>query len=142
MQAASVLRASLGERSYDITIGAGLLDRAGILLASLLPLRRVIVVTDENLARTAHPGRLVAERARLPGAADAPVVEGEDREPRVGEAAGHPLVDAAGHAGGAGDDHRALHPAGLEHRRRERAAVRRLEDQRDGTHREIGRAHV
>ncbi len=67
MQAASVLRASLGERSYDITIDAGLLDRAGTLLAPLLAQRRVVVVTDENLARTAHPARLVAalERADI-----------------------------------------------------------------------------
>ena len=50
-----------------ITIGAGLLDRAGELLAPLLPLRRTVIVTDENLARTAHPARLAAalERAGI-----------------------------------------------------------------------------
>ena len=41
---------SLGERSYAITIGAGLLDRADELLPPLLPLRRTVLVTDENLA--------------------------------------------------------------------------------------------
>ena len=67
MQAASVLRVTLGERSYEITIDAGLLDRAGSLLAPLLTLRRVVVVTDENLARTSHPARSVAalERADI-----------------------------------------------------------------------------
>ena len=58
---------ALGERSYPITIGAGLIERADELLAPLLPLRRTVVVTDENLARTAHPARLVAalERAGI-----------------------------------------------------------------------------
>ena len=64
MQAASVLRVALGDRGYEITIGTGLLDRAGMLLAPLLPLRRVVIVTDENLARTPHPARLVAALER------------------------------------------------------------------------------
>ena len=60
MPADHVLRLDLGERSYAITIGAGLLDRAGELLAPLVPLRRTVIVTDENLARTRHPARLAA----------------------------------------------------------------------------------
>jgi 3-dehydroquinate synthase len=58
------LQVSLGERSYDITLGAGLLDRADELLPALVPLRRTIVVTDDNLAATAHPRRLGAALAR------------------------------------------------------------------------------
>ena len=61
------LQVSLGERSYTITVGAGLLDRADELLPPLIPLRRTVVVTDENLAATAHPRRLEAalERAGI-----------------------------------------------------------------------------
>lgn len=44
------LRVDLGERSYDILIGAGLLDAAGLHLAPLLPQPRVVIVTDTNVA--------------------------------------------------------------------------------------------
>jgi shikimate kinase / 3-dehydroquinate synthase len=44
------LPVTLGERSYDIVVGEGLLERAGALLAPVLPARRVVVVTDENVA--------------------------------------------------------------------------------------------
>lgn len=64
----ATLRVELGERSYPISIGAGLLDRAGELLTPLLPQPRAVVVTDANLALTPHPARLVAslERAGVP----------------------------------------------------------------------------
>ena len=64
---ARTLRVALGERGYPITIGAGLIERADELLAPLTPLRRTVIVTDENLARTAHPRRLAAalERAGI-----------------------------------------------------------------------------
>jgi 3-dehydroquinate synthase len=67
MSAANVLRVGLAERSYDIAIGERLLDRAGELLAQAIPLRRTVIVTDENLARTPHPDRLGAglERAGI-----------------------------------------------------------------------------
>lgn len=42
---------SLGERSYDILIGSGLIARAGQEIASRLPGIRAAVVTDENLAK-------------------------------------------------------------------------------------------
>lgn len=64
MPRVDVLRVALGERSYDISIGADLLDAAGDLLAPVLPGRRVVVVTDANLARTPHPERLEAALAR------------------------------------------------------------------------------
>lgn len=43
------VRVPLGERSYDIRIGGGLLDQAGGLLAPLLKRPRVAVVTDANV---------------------------------------------------------------------------------------------
>ena len=60
MEAPERLIVELGTRSYPILTGAGLLDRAGDLLAPMVPLRRAMVVTDANLARTPHPGRLTA----------------------------------------------------------------------------------
>jgi|APTNR8051073442_1049403.scaffolds.fasta_scaffold06351_4 3-dehydroquinate synthase len=41
---------ALGERSYDVVIGDGLIDRAGTLMAAVLPDRRLIVISDENVA--------------------------------------------------------------------------------------------
>ncbi len=48
------LRVELGARSYDIAVGSGLLGRAGAELGPLLRRPDVIVVTDANLAATAH----------------------------------------------------------------------------------------
>lgn len=48
---------SLGERSYDILIGKGLVDRAGAEVAKRLKGARVAIVTDENVAK-AHLERL------------------------------------------------------------------------------------
>ncbi len=47
----SDIRVLLGERSYDIRVGPGLLAEAGEAIRPLLPSRRVFVVTDENLER-------------------------------------------------------------------------------------------
>ncbi len=41
---------SLGERSYDILIGSGLLHRAGGEVAKIAKSRRLAIVTDENVA--------------------------------------------------------------------------------------------
>jgi 3-dehydroquinate synthase len=41
---------ALGERSYDILVGEGLLARAGALMGPVLRRRRVVVVTDEAVA--------------------------------------------------------------------------------------------
>ena len=66
-QDGSTLEVALGARSYPIHIGAGLIERAGELLAPHIPLRRTVIVTDENLAPTRHPLQLVAalERAGI-----------------------------------------------------------------------------
>ncbi|MFN0217723.1 MAG: 3-dehydroquinate synthase [Hyphomicrobium sp.] len=42
---------SLGERSYDVEIGAGLLPRAGSLIKARLGPGKCAIVTDENVAR-------------------------------------------------------------------------------------------
>ena len=59
------MRVELGERSYDVLIGSGLIARTGALIAERLPGRNVAVVTDANVAG-AH---LPALRASLAGAA-------------------------------------------------------------------------
>jgi 3-dehydroquinate synthase len=48
--ATTLVTVDLGERSYNIVIGAGLIARAGDFLAEVAPARRVIIVTDENVA--------------------------------------------------------------------------------------------
>jgi 3-dehydroquinate synthase len=60
MSAPARLRVELGERSYDVLVGNGLIDEADRHLAGVIAEQRVFVVTDENLART-HWSRL--ERA-------------------------------------------------------------------------------
>jgi 3-dehydroquinate synthase len=52
------LAVSLGERSYDIVVGSGLLARAGSELAPVLRRPDTIIVTDANLADTPHLGVL------------------------------------------------------------------------------------
>lgn len=44
------IHVDLAERSYDVRIGAGLIDRAGVEIAPLLSRPRVVIVTDENVA--------------------------------------------------------------------------------------------
>ncbi|MER0239813.1 3-dehydroquinate synthase [Fulvimarina sp. MAC8] len=47
----------LGDRSYDIVIGPGLIDEAGRRIKAVLPGARVAIVTDENVAKV-HLDRL------------------------------------------------------------------------------------
>ncbi|MFC7048015.1 3-dehydroquinate synthase [Emcibacter nanhaiensis] len=49
------LRVDLGERSYDIVIGTGLLDRAADYIRPVLHRPRTMIVTDENVARHQLP---------------------------------------------------------------------------------------
>ena len=49
----------LSSTRYDVVIGDGLLARAGALLAPVLPQKRAVVVSDANVAASAH-----ADRAR------------------------------------------------------------------------------
>lgn len=57
------VRVALGDRSYDIVIGAGLLGEAGASIAPILRRRQAFVVTDSGLAATPAPGRLEASLA-------------------------------------------------------------------------------
>lgn len=63
---------SLGDRSYDILIGKGLVERAGEEIARRLKGVRVAVVTDENVAK-AHLERLTESFARA-GIAATPMI--------------------------------------------------------------------
>ena len=56
------LRVALGERSYDIVVGAGLLREAGALMAPVLRQKRVVIVTDETVAGL-HLARFAASLA-------------------------------------------------------------------------------
>jgi 3-dehydroquinate synthase len=53
------IRVNLDARSYDVHVGAGLLARAGELIAPFAPTGRVFIVTDQNVARH-HRAALVA----------------------------------------------------------------------------------
>ncbi|THD83099.1 3-dehydroquinate synthase [Aliigemmobacter aestuarii] len=57
------VRVNLGDRSYTVRIGAGLIDRAGAELSPLLRRRRVAILTDETVAGL-HLARLQAALAR------------------------------------------------------------------------------
>ncbi|MBK6467192.1 MAG: 3-dehydroquinate synthase [Rhodobacter sp.] len=46
----NIVPVELGERSYEVRIGPGLIDRAGAEIAPLLRRKRVAVVTDETVA--------------------------------------------------------------------------------------------
>jgi len=55
----TIVHVPLGERAYDILIGADLLDRAGAILGERFPGRRFGIVTDSNVAEKQLP-RLLA----------------------------------------------------------------------------------
>jgi len=59
-----VIPVALGERSYDIHVGGGLLARAGGLIRPFLPRPRTVIVTDHNVAQ--H--QLAGLQAALSGA--------------------------------------------------------------------------
>ena len=63
---------SLGDRSYEILIGKGLVARAGEEIAKRLPGIRVAIVTDENVAK-AHLEALSASFARA-GIESTPII--------------------------------------------------------------------
>lgn len=45
------IKVNLGERSYDIHIGRGLLQEAGELIANIAPKARCVIVSDENVLK-------------------------------------------------------------------------------------------
>lgn len=48
--ATSTLRVELGDRSYDIIVGTGLIDSAGARLKPILKQPRAVIITDNNVA--------------------------------------------------------------------------------------------
>jgi len=67
----TTVRVDLAGRSYDVTIGSGLIGRAGDLAAPFLKRKRIAVVADETVMRL-HGATLVAALARA--GVDAPVI--------------------------------------------------------------------
>lgn len=59
MSKANVVRVELGARAYEIHVAAGLLDRAGALIAPFCPSGRALIVTDQHVAAL-HLDRLKA----------------------------------------------------------------------------------
>jgi 3-dehydroquinate synthase len=57
------IEVGLGDRAYPVLVGPGLIERAGELIAPLVPRRRTAVVTDETVAGL-HGGRFVAALER------------------------------------------------------------------------------
>src|SRR4051812_3179451 len=55
MSGATTVHVGLGDRAYDILVGAGLFERAGEVLAPILRERRVFVVTDARVAAAQWP---------------------------------------------------------------------------------------
>ncbi len=51
LRIAATVPVSLGDRSYDITIGSGLLPNAGELFAKHLARKKTVIVTDANVAK-------------------------------------------------------------------------------------------
>ena len=67
------LEVALRNDRYQVLVGSGLVDRAGMLLAPLLPQKRIVVVTDETVA-VLHLPRLLTALAAAGIAAEAVVV--------------------------------------------------------------------
>jgi 3-dehydroquinate synthase len=74
---AETVRVALGERSYDVLIGPGLLAGAGERIVALMPGRNVAVVTDENVAKRHLPTLREALKASGITAAEIVVPPGE-----------------------------------------------------------------
>jgi 3-dehydroquinate synthase len=72
MSGTKTVRVDLGARSYDVLIGAGLLEEAGARIAPFAPGRRAAVVVDETVARL-HLPRLRAS-LEAAGVATHPVI--------------------------------------------------------------------
>jgi 3-dehydroquinate synthase len=64
-----IVHVPLPGRAYDVVIGAGVLEQAGVLLGPLLRRRRVAIVTDSHVAEV-HLARLVAVLAEAGIAAE------------------------------------------------------------------------
>ncbi len=74
---AESVRVALGERSYDVVIGAGLITEAGTRIATLMPGRNVAIVTDETVAKRHLPALREALKKKGIEAAEIIVPAGE-----------------------------------------------------------------
>ncbi len=113
------LPVGLGERSYQVLVGPGLLARAGGLIAPVLPARRVVIITDEAvgplhlpalraglaaadvsvLAEIAvPPGEASKDFSRLHGVLETMLAAGVDRRTAVVALGGGVVGDLAGFA--------------------------------------------
>lgn len=72
MTGETTVSVSLGAHSYDIVIGAGLLDRLGALLRTAGLTEKIALVTDRNVVR--HHGKQVLASIRQAGAEVVPIV--------------------------------------------------------------------
>jgi hypothetical protein len=79
----NVVPVDLGDRSYQVRIGPGLIDRAGAEIAPLLRRPRVAVVTDETVAARQLP-RLQAALSAAGIAHDRAGAAARARAPRPG----------------------------------------------------------
>ncbi|MDJ0683937.1 MAG: 3-dehydroquinate synthase [Alphaproteobacteria bacterium] len=113
-----VVPVSLGDRSYDIVIGAGLLSIAGALMTPHLPIPKVFIVTDETVAAlhlstlteslseagvahtviTVAPGESTKSFATLETVLDALLEGGLERKSTVVALGGGVVGDLAGFA--------------------------------------------
>jgi hypothetical protein len=112
------VRVELGDRSYDILVGAGLIEGAGPLIAPRLRRPRAIVVTDETVARfhlaplqasleaagircdsvVVPPGEATKAFDRLSGVLDAILDAGIDRDSSATSPASRPASCCAASA--------------------------------------------
>ena len=63
----TTVNVALGDRAYDIVIGRGLLASLGQRIAALRPGARVVIVTDETVARAIHQGSRIERRFAAAG---------------------------------------------------------------------------
>ncbi len=118
--AATTVPVALGDRSYDILIGEGLLAEAGSIVARALPKARVLVVTDDTVAElhlptllkslaesgvaaashSVRPGEGSKQFAALEGVVDAVLAARLERGDAVIALGGGVVGDLAGFAAG------------------------------------------
>ena len=82
---AKILRVNLGDRSYDIAIGRGLLASSGSFIADRLDCRHAVVITDDHV-RTPHGEAVLAGLASRGMRADLLVVPAGEPSKCPGEA--------------------------------------------------------
>jgi len=118
MSISAKVRVELGARSYDILVGNGLLREAGALMAPVLARPRVIIVTDETVARlhlpalelalskagiafrkiVLPPGERTKDFAHLQGVVEGLLEAGVDRQTTLVALGGGVVGDLAGFA--------------------------------------------